>query len=145
MSQIKQTIQLLVAGIKEDLTHFQRYHQLLIEQQSLMQQHNSEQLMLLNKRHEKYHHALLQQSNKRKKLLLELGLSADDAGMDAVISALSAKPAAQVQQMWHALKNLVAQCQQQNQRNGELLASQQQLLNKMLRPDSQNEYCPNLA
>ncbi len=142
MSNIKQAIQLLVAGIKEDTGNFKRYHQLLIEQQKLMQQHDSQQLMQLNIRHEKYHQALLAQANKRKQILVNLGLPGDDQGMETVISALSAKPAAQVRQMWQQLKTLVAQCQQQNNINGELLASQQQLLDKMIRPNTQDEYHP---
>ena len=143
MSNIKVVIQLLIAGIKEDIANFEQYHQLLQQQQLLMKQHDSEQLLAINIRHERYHQGLLKQAEKRKKQLLSIGLTGDDKGMENIINALSEKPATQVRQMWQELKALVEQCKKQNEINGELLASQQLLISKLINPSQADAYSPN--
>ena len=142
MSNKAQVIQALVSGIKQDIVHFNRYHELLQQQQQLMQRHDSEQLVTLNLRHHKYHDALIAQAKKRQQLLVSLGLTGDENGIERVIAALNPPSAIKLRQLWQQLVGLMAQCKTQNEINGELLAGQQELLTKITNPEHSNEYYP---
>lgn len=138
----KETIQALATGIKKDIVNFQRYQQLLEQQLVLMQQHDSEGLLKLNQRHEKYHQALLSHAQKRRKQLVSIGFTGDEQGMEAMIIKLPPKAEAQVSKLWQHLRESMLRCKRQNDSNGEILAVQQQLLNKLINPNDQYEYQP---
>ena len=142
MSKTQAVVQAIVAGIKEDIVNFGRYQQLLAQQQVLMQVHETELLSRLNARHEKYHLGLLAQANKRQAQLISLGLPADESGMERLFGALNQASATRVRQLWQQLEALICACKAQNDINGELLAGQQELLNKIMHPEKSGEYYP---
>lgn len=142
MSKVRQAMLMLINGLKLDISHYSLFIALLKEQQSLMQQHDSDKLTQLNLRHEKLLNNILTQAEKRKKIMLSIGVTADDAGMEKVLNSLDRVSRERVSELWQRLKILAQLCQDQNDINGQLLASQHELLNKILYPENKEEYQP---
>lgn len=142
MNSIREGLRALVNGIKQDISHYTHFQALLKEQQQLMQQHNSEKLLKVNERHEKLYQLILLQAKKRKSILLKIGVTADSAGIETVFNALDRSSKGRVDQLWQQLQQLTVNCQRQNDINGRLLASQHELLNKLLNPQASGEYFP---
>lgn len=142
MSTARQAMLVLINGLKKDISHYTLFHALLKEQHSLMQQHNSDKLLLLNQRQEKLHSAILTQAERRKKIMLGIGVSADESGMERLLNSLDRVSRERVSELWERLKTLTLSCKKQNEINGQLLSSQQELLNKLLYPEQKGEYQP---
>jgi flagella synthesis protein FlgN len=145
MSKVRQFIIALISGLKEDIKNYSRFHELLHKQQSLMQQHNSEALITLNQEHSILLEVIREQAIRRKQLMDNIGVTADNAGMEKILAALDAKSSPQVAMLWDKLKQLTHHCHDQNEVNGRLLALQSELLNKVLNTQPQDEYSPNTA
>lgn len=142
MSSARQAMLVLINGLKKDISHYTLFNALLKEQYSLMQQHNSDKLLQLNQRQEKLHSAILTQAQRRKKIMLGIGVSADEAGMERLLDSLDRVSRERVSELWNRLKTLTLNCKKQNEINGQLLSSQQELLNKLLYPEQKGEYQP---
>lgn len=142
MSQVRQAMLMLINGLKLDISHYSLFISLLKEQQSLMQQHDSDKLIQLNLRHEKLLNSISTQAERRKKIMLGIGVTADDAGMEQILNLLDRISRERVSALWQRLKILTQLCQDQNDINGQLLASQHELLNKILYPENKGEYLP---
>lgn len=142
MSSVRQAMLVLINSLKKDISHYSLFNALLKEQYSLMQQHNSEKLLQLNQRQEKLHSIILTQAQRRKKIMLGIGVSADEAGIERLLNSLDRVSRERVSELWERLKTLTLNCQKQNELNGQLLSSQQELLNKVLYPENTGEYQP---
>ncbi|WDE05167.1 flagellar export chaperone FlgN [Thalassomonas viridans] len=142
MNNVQQGLRGLVNGIKQDIIYYTRFQALLKEQQVAMQRHDSEKLLQVNQRHEKLYQVILAQAKKRKAILLKLGVSADNEGIEKVFNSLNHVSKGRVYELWQQLQQLTLDCQQQNDINGRLLAAQHELLNKLLHPQESGEYAP---
>ncbi len=142
MSAVRQAMLVLINGLKQDISHYNYFNALLKKQHALMQQHNSDKLIQLNQSQEKLHDAILTQAQQRKKIMLGLGVSADEAGMVQLLNSLDNASRERVSGLWQRLKTLTLSCKKQNEINGQLLSSQQELLNKLLYPENKGEYHP---
>ncbi len=145
MSKVRQCIIALISGLKTDIKNYSRFHELLHKQQSLMQQHKNEELITLNQDHSILLETIREQAIRRKQLMYNIGVTADNAGMEKILAALDAKSSPQVALLWEKLKQLTHNCHNQNEVNGQLLALQSELLNKVLHTQPQDEYSSNTA
>ena len=145
MSKVRQFIIALISGLKADIKNYSRFHELLHKQHNLMQQHNSEELITLNQDHGILLETISEQAIRRKQLMHHIGVTADNAGMEKILAALDAQSGPQVAILWDKLKQLTHHCHNQNEVNGQLLALQSELLNKVLHIQPQDEYSPNTA
>ena len=71
-------------------------------------------------------------AQRRNRILGAFSLSASERGMQKLIASCEALMRARLEACWIELGRLVQACHQQNERNGKLLAMQQDILNQLL-------------
>ncbi|MDT1011792.1 flagellar export chaperone FlgN [Plesiomonas shigelloides] len=138
----KSRVKALLQTLAHDVRDYQQLQPLLQQQYTLMQQRDSRGLTDSNHQLQPLLHTLQQRATKRCQHLQALGLPADDHGMQALFRALPEQLSASAQQQWQQLHQLIQACQQQNSRNGKLLAQQKQLVTQLLKPDAGLTYAP---
>ncbi|WP_150301522.1 flagellar protein FlgN [Pseudomonas profundi] len=82
-------------------------------------------------------------AQRRNRILGAFSLSASERGMQKLIASCEMPMRKRLEASWSELGRLVRACQQQNERNGKLLAMQQDILNHLLDQGSQSTiYAP---
>lgn len=71
-------------------------------------------------------------AQRRNRILGAFSLSASERGMQKLIAGCEVPMRKRLEASWSELGRLVRACQQQNERNGKLLAMQQDILNQLL-------------
>jgi len=127
-------IKLLLQELKQDVQDYRRLQLMLLEQRDLLISHDSQGLQQLQERQHLLMETLSESARQRVARLRQLGLSADDQGMQRLLSRLPEPLRHQANASWHTLHQLLQQCQTQNDINGRLLASQVELVRKLLQP-----------
>ncbi|WP_076413102.1 flagellar protein FlgN [Shewanella sp. UCD-KL12] len=132
MSSKKEIVQVLVRGIRQDIESYKQLKSLLNRQRDLMQRRDNDGLKHHNEHQAKLCDELMIKAKKRSDALLQLGFSGDAAGMKSLISKLPKQSALQVNLLWENLLAVVRDSQQANEANGNLLVSQQTVINNIL-------------
>ncbi|MGL5005866.1 MAG: flagellar export chaperone FlgN [Plesiomonas sp.] len=138
----KSRVKTLLQTLTQDLRDYRQLLPLLQQQYALMQQRDSHGLSHNNRQLQPLLHTLQQHATERCQHLHAIGLSADTQGMHALFRLLPDALSVAAQQQWQQLHQLICDCQQQNSRNGKLLAQQKQLVTQLLQPDAGLTYSP---
>lgn len=132
MTRREQLLQVLAQDIDQDCAE---YELLLSAQQQLYQQllrRDSAQIELTNAQITEYLKGLSARSVRRNKVLAAFSLAPGSDSMQRLFGQFGAQENARLQATWQRLGALVAQCQAQNQHNGQLLAMHNDILNQLL-------------
>lgn len=129
-----ETVRAIARSLQQDLEHYPQLFKLLQQQQQLMLARNSAALSELNQRLEQIYPPLKQRAAQRQQWLQALGLSGDPQGFEQLLQLLPPASREKLANSYQKLKQLMQDCQQQNEYNGKLLVKQQQLLNSLLNP-----------
>ena len=132
----KEIIRALIEGINRDINGYAKLAKMLEQQRTLMLDRNNDKLSEHNQQQQALCELLKKNSVYRSQLLSNLGLPANNLGMERLIAALPAPGKTKVLNLWQKLVAQIEQSQSLNDANGELLANQMQVINKLL-PNNQ--------
>lgn len=132
-----QVVKLLVKGINDDVHNCEVMQQLLVAQQQSLAQTDTERLTELNQQLNDNMSELAKNGRQRFALLEKLGLPADKNGMMTLFERLPSTAAQRISEQWQKLEVRLKQCKKLNDRNGQLLSAQQEML---LRVTGQTNY-----
>ncbi|WP_298439572.1 flagellar protein FlgN [uncultured Ferrimonas sp.] len=133
------TLRTLAESIQQDLLTYPKLLAQLQKQQQLMLERDIDSLSELNQRLEQVYASLQARAAQRQQWLNELGFSSNADGFYDLLARLPSGSSAKLKQSYQRLKQLMHACQRQNDRNGQLLVKQQQLLNRLLNPHQQQQ------
>jgi len=125
---LKQVLQ----SLQRDAALLQQLGPLLRQQYLLLSTRQTNQLLRLNEQTNPLLQQLQQHQQTRQQALAQLGLSATPAGFKQLLARLPASIREASQQLLDDVQQQTIDCQQQNQKNGELLANQRQLMQRLL-------------
>ena len=128
----KEIVRALIEGINRDINGYSKLTKMLEQQRSLMLERNNDELSEHNKQQQALCELLKKNAVYRSQLLSNLGLPANNIGMERLIQALPAPGKDKALQLWQKLVKQIEHSQSLNDANGELLASQMQVINKLL-------------
>ncbi|MDO2948354.1 flagellar export chaperone FlgN [Aeromonas simiae] len=132
MNKRRQYLQSLVQGVQQDVGRYQQLSVQLDEQYLLLGQHDVEGLNRFNLNHTELMKEIQQQAQTRSQQLNALGFDPNERGMARLIEQLPDPIQARFSPLWLRLENLLLQCKQKNERNGQLLASQVETIRRLL-------------
>lgn len=133
---LKQVIQ----SLRQDTQLLNQLNPLLRRQYVLLSTRQCAALEQLNQQASHLLAQLQQQAQCRSQALLQLGLTPTQAGFSQLLALLPPAVRQASQQLLDTVASQTAACQQQNQQNGELLASQRQLMQRLLGMDNNTSY-----
>ncbi|WP_336512789.1 MULTISPECIES: flagellar protein FlgN [Shewanella] len=136
MTSKKEIVQTLVRGIRQDIESYKQLKSLLKRQRELMQRRDNAGLQYHNDHQTCLCDELMIKAKKRSDSLQQLGFSGDAKGMERLISKLPKQSGIQVSLLWDNLLAVVRESQQANEANGNLLVSQQTVINSLLNSGS---------
>ena len=131
-SSNKEKIRQLIVDLQQDVKSYGELRASLDQQRSLLIAHDNQGLQAFNPQQQQLFEVLAQRAAQRVQLLAELGLKADEKGMQTLISRLPPDLSARVNQLWSQLHQLLLACKIQNECNGRLLAGQMELVRSLL-------------
>ena len=137
--------QQLLHVVAQDLQQDQRdYQQLLPLMQALYQQlmqRNSQQIDQLNEQINQLLEPVRQRAERRSKVLKAFALGQGARAMTQLLARFAPAQRPTLQALWQELGELAGQCKAQNERNGKLLAMQNEIIQQMLaEPDRAQLY-----
>ncbi|WP_115719450.1 flagellar protein FlgN [Gallaecimonas mangrovi] len=138
----KQLLAALIKGVKQDIARCEEVSKLLRHQERLLRRTDDEGLAALNRLLMPALEQLADSASKRTDLLKRLGVTPNQSGMTVLLNKLPATLSNQLAPLWQVLQDRLAQCQALNERNGQLLADQQELLSNCLNQAPVVEYGP---
>ncbi|PSU47191.1 flagellar protein FlgN [Photobacterium frigidiphilum] len=144
MATQAELVKALITELAQDVKSYQQLAQQLKHQQLLLQNRDSKALLTHNVELQLLMQQLNNHAQYRGEHLIALGMTADDAGMKCLLAALPTQYSQQARQLWQQLYDVTLQCQEQNNANGRLLAQQKQMMDKLLKPQQQYSYSPNI-
>lgn len=144
MATQAELVKALITELAQDVKSYQQLAQQLKHQQLLLQNRDSKALLTHNVELQLLMQQLNNHAQYRGEHLIALGMTADDAGMKCLLAALPTQYSLQARQLWQQLYDVTLQCQEQNNANGRLLAQQKQMMDKLLKPQQQYSYSPNI-
>lgn len=132
MANAAQSVKTLIQDMAEDREHYHVLNDLLIQQRELIIARRAAELGALNEKIMEHYQPLLRHSQQRHRLLEQLGLNANDQGMQRLITHLPATHRPSVSSLWHNLQLMATQCQATNDYNSTLMNMQQDILANLL-------------
>lgn len=129
----------IIRGIQYDVRLYDELYKLLLKQQHCYLAFDEQSMQTITDKLQPMLDTLQKNAEHRTKLLGYLGLEQNKAGMNRLLGALPGKLRTQAGQQWHMLETRVQSCQQQNQLNGQLSASFNEML-QQFDHDSSNNY-----
>lgn len=143
MTKQQQLLQVALRDIQQDLVGYTQLHDLMLQLNQQLLVRNGQQIDRLNGQIL----ALVEQgrlrAGRRSKLLAAFRLNSAVQGVKALLAQLPVSQREQAQLCWQQLCDLSRDCKQLNERNGQLLAMQNEILEHLLRPDSGSDvYVP---
>ncbi|UUM32283.1 flagellar protein FlgN [Vibrio japonicus] len=129
-----QLIQTFVRTIARDIKLYQQLLPLLQNQKSLYLQFDGQALSDNIQQQMPILNQLSDSAKERHSCLQQLGLSTNEHSVNKLMSVLPKHLTPQLRQQWSTLKNLIKQCQQLNQSNGQSSAAFHELLNQVKNP-----------
>ncbi len=128
----KEIVRALIEGINRDISGYGKLTTMLERQRTLMLERNNDKLSEHNRQQRDLCGLLKKNAVYRSQLLSHLGLPANNIGMERLIRALPAPVKGRARDLWRKLIARIERSQSLNDANGELLAGQMQVINKML-------------
>ncbi|HFZ8994041.1 TPA: flagella synthesis protein FlgN [Citrobacter freundii] len=132
MSTKLQQVKALLQGIRDDDALYAELRVLLERQRLSMIRRNPEELLAVNEEIQQRYEQLSNSSRQRRALLQQLGVSANRAGIEEVLSWLPAAQKNAAQGWWKLLERKVESCKAYNEKNGELLIHQYEFIQSFL-------------
>lgn len=129
---VKEKLAALVKGVKADIVRCEELQKLLRHQERLLTRTDTDGLTHLNLVLTPTLDALAGSARERSSLLDGLGFGNGDDAMQLLLTKLPEKMSNDVGALWQALGQRLSQCKSINERNGHLLASQQELLAEVI-------------
>nr|WP_321272614.1 flagellar protein FlgN [uncultured Tolumonas sp.] len=130
----------LLSELHYELKAYQRLMNIMLEQHRLMATHQSAALTELNVREQQLLAVLRQQAQRRSQLLRVIGFNASEQGMKQFLAELPPSLLERVEPVWNKIYQQLRLCKAQNELNGRLLASQHDLLNRLLFGEPDPDY-----
>lgn len=128
----QQLLQVVAQDLQQD---YQAYQQLLPLMQELYRQllqRNSQQIDQLNAQINLLLEPTRQRAERRSKVLQALALGQGPAAMTQLFTRYAASVGEPLRQQWQQLGEWAGQCKVQNERNGKLLAMQNEIISQLL-------------
>lgn len=145
MSNKREALQGLVAGIRQDILDYRELKKLLQQQRQLMLRHDNQGLIQHNQQQDQLVAKLQHNSLLRAAHLAQIGVSNDHQGIRQLQSKLPEQAAHKLEQLWRQLLQQARESQRLNELNGQLLVRQQEIIRGILGLGNADEYPQNLA
>jgi flagella synthesis protein FlgN len=126
----------LMMGVGADRNDYRRLRELLEQQFAAALKHDAGALAVLNDEILALVERLDANRRERPELTATVLGTGKKATIEAVIDSLSGLPARALEEWWDELKQLVARCKELNARNGQLMASQFEIMQRVLHGES---------
>ncbi|RYV00779.1 flagellar biosynthesis protein FlgN [Shewanella sp. OPT22] len=139
----KEIVRALIEGINRDINGYSKLTRLLETQRQLMLNRDNDKLAEHHLQQQALCELLKKNAIYRSQLLSNLGLPANNIGMERLINALPAPGKSKALALWQGLVAQIEHSQQLNDANGELLAGQMQVINKLLNIKDSSTYTSN--
>ncbi|WP_306520095.1 flagellar export chaperone FlgN [Rheinheimera sp.] len=136
----QQALKIVIAGLQQDTELLAQLGTVLQQQYILMSLRQSEQLQQLNQQAHQLLAQLQQNAAERQEAMLQLQLPLSEQGIQTLLAMLPEKIRDASQQLFDKVQQHTQICQQLNQKNGELLAYQRGLMQKLLGLDDKTQY-----
>lgn len=130
----------IIAGLQHDADLLQQLSPMLQKQYVLMSMRQSSELEQLNQKAAMLLEQLQRNATERYQAMSVLQLQPTEQGFERLLSSLPEKIREASQQLLNKVQRHTELCQQLNQKNGELLAHQRQLMQNLLGMDSKTSY-----
>ncbi|NIE52864.1 flagellar protein FlgN [Pantoea sp. Ap-870] len=131
MTSTAERVKSLLRDIKQDTQHYDALTHLLKQQREAMIACDAGHLQSVNDQLLHIYQQLHDSAQRRSETLQALKLSSDSRGVNQLLPYLPATLAQQAESWWRTLELSALTCQQMNDRNGVLLAMQQETLNTL--------------
>jgi len=131
----------LIKGVHADLRAFTYLKGLLEQQFSIALVHDGERMTQTVQSIETTVAALERSRRERMALLAVIAPRADRPSIEPALQALPERHRERLSKMWGELEKLVTQCRELNLRNGQLMASQQEIFRRVF-DSEQHTYAP---
>lgn len=138
MSQ--QALKAVITGLQQDTELLTELSKVLQQQYVLMSLRQSEQLEQLNQQAHQLLAQLQQNATQRQDAMQQLQLPLTDQGIQTLLAMLPEKVRTASKQLFDTVQQRTQICQQLNQKNGELLAYQRGLMQKLLGLHDKTQY-----
>lgn len=130
----------IIAGLQHDADLLQQLSPMLQKQYVLMSMRQSNELEQLNQKAAMLLEQLQRNATERYQAMSVLQLQPTQQGFERLLSSLPEKIREASQQLLNKVQRHTELCQQLNQKNGELLAHQRQLMQNLLGMDNKTSY-----
>ncbi|HJS15961.1 MULTISPECIES: flagellar export chaperone FlgN [Rheinheimera] len=130
----------IIAGLQHDADLLQQLSPMLQKQYVLMSMRQSSELELLNQKAAMLLEQLNRNATERYQAMSVLQLQPTQQGFERLLSSLPEKIREASQQLLNKVQRHTELCQQLNQKNGELLAHQRQLMQNLLGMENKTSY-----
>lgn len=132
MSTKLQQVKALLQGIRDDDALYGELRALLEKQRLNMIRRDADGLQAVNEEIQQHYEKLNEGTHQRRSLLEQLGVSANRAGIEQVLSWLPAAQKKAAQGWWKVLERKVESCKAYNEKNGDLLIRQYEFIQSFL-------------
>lgn len=123
-----QSLKQLLLTIQTDRKYYIALEKLLLKQRQYVIRYQSAKLLAVNEHLTELYQALSQTTMERIALLKELKVAPNKEGLQTLFNRLPEQYREHVTALWADLEQRVKNCQQHNQRNGQLLSMQKDIL-----------------
>lgn len=130
----------IIAGLQHDADLLQQLSPMLQKQYVLMSMRQSNELELLNQKAAMLLEQLQRNATERYQAMSVLQLQPTEQGFERLLSSLPEKIREASKQLLNKVQRHTELCQQLNQKNGELLAHQRQLMQNLLGMENKTSY-----
>lgn len=131
MTSTAERVKTLLRDIKQDTQHYDALAGLLQHQREAMVACDASQLQTVNAQLLQIYQQLHDSAQRRSETLQALKLASDSRGVNQLLPYLPVSLAQQAESWWRTLELSALTCQQMNERNGLLLAMQQETLSSL--------------
>lgn len=131
MTSTADRVKTLLRDIRQDTQHYDALTRLLKQQRDAMVACDASQLQSVNAELLQIYQQLHDSAQRRSEILQALKLASDSRGISQLLPYLPVQLAQQAENWWRTLELSALTCQQMNERNGLLLAMQQETLNTL--------------
>lgn len=138
MSQ--QALKAVITALQQDTELLTELSKILQQQYVLMSLRQSEQLEQLNLQAHQLLSQLQQNATQRQDAMQQLQLPLTEQGIQTLLAMLPEKVRTASKQLFDTVQQRTQICQQLNQKNGELLAYQRSLMQKLLGLHDKTQY-----
>lgn len=132
MSRSQQLLKLIADDIQHDLQDYPALQEYLQQLHALLLKRDASGIESINAQIAGHTEAIRNRAARRSKILQAFQLSADAAGMQRLLAAYPASQRKKLQADWAQLASYTAECKHLNERNGQLLAMQHEIISQLV-------------